>query len=133
MSISISISVYVIISDLISTTNRYLLSTIHHQGGDVTQTIAYDPMSLNGHKGTAGHVSLKYRSGGVLTVSAGHWVELGNLQGASDDKVMGLVSKQFGAKHAACMQAELSSATSAPAREEVIQVCCGINCNAVTL
>ena len=34
------------------------------------------PLEIGDHKGTAGHVLLRFKSGGMLLTSMGHWVEL---------------------------------------------------------
>lgn len=36
-------------------------------------------MGNPGKKGTVGHALLKYKTGGILLLSAGHWIELSNL------------------------------------------------------
>jgi len=34
---------------------------------------------VDGKKGTIGHVMVTYKSGGIMILSAGHWVELSRL------------------------------------------------------
>ena len=46
-------------------------------------------------KGTVGHAMVKYKSGGLMLVSAGHWIELSHLNVNEDS--MEKVSKEFGA------------------------------------
>lgn len=47
----------------------------------VTKTEGYDVSKhyLNGQRGTIGHALITYKSGGVMIVSAGHWIELSNI------------------------------------------------------
>ncbi|CAE7839614.1 unnamed protein product, partial [Symbiodinium microadriaticum] len=46
--------------------------------------------------GTAGHVVLRYASGGTVLVSAGHWIELSNLSGVDEDVVLRNYDAQMG-------------------------------------
>jgi len=39
------------------------------------------------YSGTVGHAILRYKSGGILVVSAGHWIELKNLGNVSEEKI----------------------------------------------
>jgi len=44
--------------------------------------------------GTVGHAILRYKSGGILMASAGHWVELNNMGNVSD-KAIEVIAQQY--------------------------------------
>eukprot|EP00755_Sulcionema_specki_P006504 Sspe_Gene.35656::Locus_17264_Transcript_2_2_Confidence_0.667_Length_1157::g.35656::m.35656 len=54
---------------------------------------------IGSHAGTAGHVLLKYRSGGLLLCSAGHWHELTRIN-TTEENVMRSVQAQYGEAYA---------------------------------
>jgi len=54
-------------------------------------------VSIGETTGTVGHAILKYKSGGLLLASAGHWIELKNMGKVSDQKIEE-VAKQFSEK-----------------------------------
>lgn len=70
---------------------------------------------------TCGHVMLTYPSGGKLLVSAGHWIELSQLSGATEESVLKMCSAQLGQYQADQMMNELNTCSSAYEREQVIQ------------
>ena len=51
-------------------------------------------MEVGQYKGTAGHVLLKYRSGGMMLVSATHWMELTNVNADEADVAQVLPQRQ---------------------------------------
>jgi len=46
------------------------------------------------YSGTVGHAILKYKTGGLLVASAGHWIELKNLGNVSEEKIQE-IAQQF--------------------------------------
>jgi len=58
--------------------------------------------SIDGSKGTIGHALLEYPSGGILLISAGHWIELSNLSVNLDG--LKRVADTYGSKYSAQMQ-----------------------------
>jgi hypothetical protein len=73
-------------------------------------------MEVGQYKGTAGHVLLKYRSGGMMLVSATHWMELTNVNADEADVAQVLLQRQ-GEFAAAQFQEELRSCKSAADRK----------------
>jgi len=73
-------------------------------------------------RGAAGHVLLTYPSGGMLLTSAGHWIELIQLD-VSEERLIATSAAQFGASYSADVAQQLASAPSAAARYEVMQNC----------
>lgn len=68
-----------------------------------------------------GHVMLTYPTGGILLVSAGHWIELSSLNGATEEAVLNMCSAQMGAAKAEQMMNELNNSATAYEREQVVQ------------
>ena len=68
------------------------------------------------YNGTAGHVLLKYRSGGMMLVSATHWMELTNVNANEADVAQVLLQRQ-GEFAAAQFQEELNSCRTAADRK----------------
>ena len=68
-----------------------------------------------------GHVMLTYPSGGRLLVSAGHWIELSHLSGATEESVLKMCSAQLGQVQADQMMSELTSCNTVYEREQVVQ------------
>jgi len=58
--------------------------------------------SIDGIKGTVGHALLEYPSGGILLISAGHWIELSNLDVNFDG--LKKVAETYGDKYLAQMK-----------------------------
>jgi hypothetical protein len=58
--------------------------------------------SIDGQKGTIGHALLEYPSGGILLISAGHWIELSNLNVNIDG--LKKVADSYGVKYSAQME-----------------------------
>jgi len=50
-------------------------------------------VSIGDSKGTVGHAILRYKSGGLLVASAGHWIELKNLGNVSEQKIQEIVEQ----------------------------------------
>lgn len=80
-----------------------------------------DMLEIGQYTGTAGHVTLKYNNGGSILVSAGHWIELCNLHGASEESVLRSCGMQLGVEEQRMMESELRSAASSCEREVVVQ------------
>jgi len=70
--------------------------------------------------GSAGHVTLTYRSGGQLVVSNGHWIELTNIN-TSLDAVIQCAQKNYGAGEVDSFRAEYATKCSATEQMECIQ------------
>jgi hypothetical protein len=70
---------------------------------------------------TCGHVMLTYPSGGRILVSAGHWIELSQLSGATEESVLRMCTAQMGQEKASKMISDLRSSANAFEREQVIQ------------
>mmetsp|Transcript_28377 Transcript_28377/g.67163 ORF Transcript_28377/g.67163 Transcript_28377/m.67163 type:complete len:263 (-) Transcript_28377:75-863(-) len=71
------------------------------------------PVTIGDHKGALGHALLSYPGGGKLMVSAGHWVELSNLDNVTEDKIIETCQKQMGATFSARFSSKLASYTPA--------------------
>jgi len=63
---------------------------------------------LGEHKGAAGHVLLKYPSGGFLLVSCGHWIELSKLD-VSVSNLLKVAANDFGEEYSKKIEKEISS------------------------
>merc|ERR1712226_1561773 len=74
-----------------------------------------------GCRGAAGHVLLRYPSGGLLLVSAGHWIELVQLDGVTEEKLLQTAAAQYGSDYAASWSAQMMSAPSQEARSQMCQ------------
>jgi hypothetical protein len=81
-------------------------------------TVAEEPDGYRGprvevgaYSGSAGHVMLKYRSGGVMLVSATHWIELTNVN-ADEAQVAQVLLQQQGQLAADNFNAQLKSCKS---------------------
>lgn len=72
-------------------------------------------------KGTAGHVLLRYPSGGCLLTSAGHWVELVKLDGVSEAKLLETASAQYGEAYTSSWRTQLASAPTEDSRTQMCQ------------
>merc|ERR1712079_128231 len=72
-------------------------------------------------RGAAGHVLLRYPSGGLLLVSAGHWIELVQLDGVTEEKLLETAAAQYGASYAASWSAQLKSTRSLEVRSQMCQ------------
>ncbi|KAL6059854.1 hypothetical protein QOT17_013888 [Balamuthia mandrillaris] len=66
-------------------------------------------VTLGEHQGAAGHVVLKYKSGGVLLLSAGHWMELSQLA-TSEETVFRVAEKSYGTAYAQQLKAQYTAA-----------------------
>jgi len=56
-----------------------ILTVATNAGGFKTPTDDTCLWEISGQKGTVGHALVKYPNGGLLLISAGHWIELSNL------------------------------------------------------
>jgi hypothetical protein len=72
-------------------------------------------------QGAAGHVLLKYPSGGILLVSAGHWVELVRLDGVSEERLLQTAADVYGDTYAAAWSAQMAAAPSVTMRNQMCQ------------
>jgi len=61
-----------------------------------------DSYTIDGIKGTVGHALLEYPSGGILLISAGHWIELSNLDVNFDG--LKKVAATYGDKYSSQME-----------------------------
>jgi hypothetical protein len=59
------------------------------------------------YEGSAGHVLLRYPSGGMILTSMGHWIELMKID-TSEKKLFEVAEQEFGAEEAIKMKAEYS-------------------------
>ena len=62
-------------------------------------------------KGAAGHVLLRFKNGGNLLTSMGHWVELMKID-TSDKKLFEVAEREYGAQYAQNMKEEYASIDS---------------------
>jgi hypothetical protein len=72
-------------------------------------------------KESSGHAMLTYPTGGKMIVSAGHWIELSHLSGATEDSVLKLCSEQMGVQRAEQFKFELDRSATLSERTRVIQ------------
>eukprot|EP00927_Polykrikos_kofoidii_P062165 TRINITY_DN56987_c0_g1_i1.p1 TRINITY_DN56987_c0_g1~~TRINITY_DN56987_c0_g1_i1.p1 ORF type:complete len:551 (-),score=78.29 TRINITY_DN56987_c0_g1_i1:59-1711(-) len=71
---------------------------------------------------TAGHVLLTYaQSGGRLLTSAGHWMELSNLGGVSEERLIQAAVQSYGMQYAESIRVQLASCTDTASRQQVSQ------------
>lgn len=76
---------------------------------------------INERIGTIGHVLLKYPKGGTLLLSAGHWIELSNLN-ANVDNLEAVAKKNYGENNEYQMEIdEIRGLNSELEREERVQ------------
>lgn len=75
---------------------------------------------MGGHRGLAGHVLLTYPSGGRLLASAGHWMELSNIDVSEDSLVQ--VAASYGAAFQDEVLASMAQCSSAAERQQTVQV-----------
>lgn len=55
------------------------------------------------YEGSAGHVLLRYPSGGVILTSMGHWIELMKID-TSENKLFAVAEQEFGLEEATKMK-----------------------------
>jgi hypothetical protein len=65
-------------------------------------------LTIDEHKGIAGHVLLTYKSGGRILTSMGHWIELMKVD-TSEKKLFEVAEREYGAAYAANMRNEYAS------------------------
>merc|ERR1712187_736346 len=77
---------------------------------------------VDGHRGCAGHVLLTYPSGGMLLVSAGHWLELSHIGGSiSEETLVRVTATSYGEARAEEVKRELLNCASGEARKASVQ------------
>ena len=69
----------------------------------------YKDLTIGDDIGIVGHASLSYPSGGILLLSAGHWIELSNIK-TSEESVMRAAEGMYGATYAKEWKTNLASA-----------------------
>jgi len=72
-------------------------------------------------KGTAGHVTLTYPSGGQLITSTGHWIELTRID-TSLDAILRVAGHEFGEEEVSKMRQDYNSKRTAAEQEECVQM-----------
>jgi hypothetical protein len=75
--------------------------------------------TIDEHKGAAGHVVIRYPSGGTILCSCGHWIELSKLD-VNTTSLLSVAENRYGASFRSNIECELLSA-NAEDREEVVQ------------
>jgi len=73
-----------------------------------------------GHRGAAGHVMLRYASGGILFTSALQWAEPA-LLGVSEERLLQVVSESYGQTYCARVQALLATCPTVHAKISMAQ------------
>lgn len=73
-----------------------------------------------GHRGAAGHVLLRYPSGGALLVSAGHWVELSHI-GVTEERLLEVAAASYGTAYSAAVRNQFASCTTQVERASLVQ------------
>lgn len=73
-----------------------------------------------GHRGAAGHVVLRYASGGALLASAGHWVELVEMD-VSEERLIETAAAQYGEVYSQTLERALCEAPSLELRSQICQ------------
>jgi len=76
--------------------------------------------SVAGRQGTAGHVLLRYPTGGCILASAGHWMELVKLD-VSEDRLLEAAQREYGQQFSDQLQQQWAAAPTAEARYQVTQ------------
>ena len=66
----------------------------------------------SGLAGLAGHVIVRYPSGGRLLVGCPHWIELSNIN-VAEDQLLDVAEKRYGSAYRGEMECELAAAPSA--------------------
>lgn len=72
------------------------------------------------YTGAAGHVVLKYPSGGIILTSAGHWVELVKI-GVSEERLLSVAAASYGQAYAEGMQQQFASCRTTAERAATLQ------------
>ena len=70
---------------------------------------------IGDYRGTAGHVLLKYKTGGLLLTSMGHWIELLKID-TSETTFFKVARETFGDEYAASLQVQYDGAGSEEAQ-----------------
>lgn len=102
---------YTVVPRVYKHTDAYrleVLTVVTEMGGFSLQSHEKALCQAGKHKGAAGHVMLTYPSGGKLLTSAGHWIELQNLD-TSLESLLATTERRYGAVERARMQSELGS------------------------
>jgi len=71
----------------------------------------------SGLSGLAGHVIIRYPSGGRLLVGCPHWIELSNIN-VAEDQLLEVAEKRYGAAYRGQMESELAAAPMASAQRQ---------------
>jgi len=102
-------------------TNKYKLEvlTVATQLNGFNVDAMQNKCSIDEHKGAAGHVVLKYPSGGTMLCSCGHWIELSKLD-VNTASLLSVAENRYGSSFRSNIECELQSA-SIEEREEVVQ------------
>lgn len=77
--------------------------------------------TAGGRTGAAGHVLLKYPSGGSLLASSGHWIELAQIK-VSEDQLLHVATSSYGAAYSGQVQQQMATLSGAARREYVQSV-----------
>lgn len=77
-------------------------------GFDLSDVAAELTCEAGGHQGVAGHVLVRYPSGGALLASAGHWIELVRLD-VSEARLLETPQAQYGETHSEELYVRLPS------------------------
>jgi len=96
-----------------------VLTAMTELDGQPARPLPNQNCEAGGHNGFAGHALLKYPSGGVLLASAGHWVELSNLD-VTEERLLE-VAGAYGAAFQSEVQASMSACNSAAERQRSLQ------------
>merc|ERR1711972_237141 len=116
---------YTVDAGVPASTNAYsleVLTVATEMPGVSTASLPQERICRAGDRqGAAGHVLLKYPSGGLLLVSAGHWIELVQLDGVTEERLLQTAAAQYGGSYAASWSAQMVSAPSAEMRSQMCQ------------
>jgi len=109
----------------VSPQNAYILQVLtvatDMTGVNLDALPPFQTCVVRDQKGTAGHVLLRYPSGGCLLTSAGHWIELVKLDGVSEAKLLEIASAQYGEAYTASWKTQLASAPTIESRTLMCQ------------
>jgi len=89
-------------------------------GVDLAHLPAERTCQVAGQRGAAGHVLLRYPSGGMLLTSAGHWGELVKMD-VTEERLLQTAAEQYGEAYATNFGSQLASAPTLAMRSECLQ------------
>lgn len=105
-------------------TNAYTLEVLtvasEMVGVDLEQLPPHLTCKAGDHQGSAGHVLLRYPSGGILLVSSGHWVELAHI-GVSEERLLQVAATSYGQAYSTSVQQQFASCRTQQARSALCQ------------